>query len=203
MELAKIINNKTKLWDEIIFVVDGAIDKTVNDTTVYEYAEAKEKYGANLYMTVGIGEPAVRQKKFQELNNDNIKIPTLIHPEVYIPSNTNIGKGVVILYGSFISCNVMIEDYVLIQSQCNICHDDWISEGCVVSGFVNMGGKVRVGKYTYLGLNAAIREKVSIGENSIIGMGAVVVSDIGDNVIAYGNPAKPITENVDKKVFRK
>ena len=43
-----------------------------------------------------------------------------------------------------------------------------------------------------MGDSAIIRKGVKIGRNSIIGAGAVVTSDIPDNVIAAGNPARVI-----------
>lgn len=42
----------------------------------------------------------------------------------------------------------------------------------------------------WLGYRSIICKGVTIGENSIIGAGSVVVNDIPDNVIAAGNPAK-------------
>jgi acetyltransferase-like isoleucine patch superfamily enzyme len=39
---------------------------------------------------------------------------------------------------------------------------------------------------------------VTIGENSIIGAGSVVLKDIPDNVIAAGNPARVIRKSEKK-----
>lgn len=201
-ELAKIINGRGKIWDSFIFVVDEVTVDEVNGLKVLKYEEAKTKYGAALDVAVGIGEPAVRKKKFEQLKKDGINTPTLIHPDVHIPETTVVGKGVVIQYGCFISCNVTIEDYVYIQPQCNIGHDDTLSEGCMISGFGNIAGNVKVGRFTYIGLSAAIKENVLIGDNSIIGMGSIVHKDIPNEVIALGNPARPTVRNADGKVFR-
>jgi acetyltransferase-like isoleucine patch superfamily enzyme len=46
----------------------------------------------------------------------------------------------------------------------------------------------------WVGDRATICKGVRIGENSIIGAGAVVTRDIPKNVIAVGNPARPISE---------
>jgi acyl-[acyl-carrier-protein]--udp-n-acetylglucosamine o-acyltransferas (udp-n-acetylglucosamine acyltransferase) (2.3.1.129) len=47
-----------------------------------------------------------------------------------------------------------------------------------------------------------VKEELSIGSNTIIGMGAVVSREIGDNVIAVGDPARAVRRNEDGIVFR-
>ena len=53
-----------------------------------------------------------------------------------------------------------------------------------------MSGEVMVGAHTMIGSGAAIKEGITIGKNSIIGMGSVVVKDVPNNVIAFGNPCQ-------------
>lgn len=201
LELARIINNRNKLWDEFVFIVDGVTTTEVNGVQVLEYEDAKKKFGG-LEVAIGIGEPSIREKKFNLLQNDGIDTPSLIHPDVYIPDTTKVGKGTVIQYGCFISCNVTIGDYVYIQPQCNIGHDDRLSDGCMISGFGNIAGMVSIGRFTYLGLSVAIKEGVNVGNNTIIGMGSVVYKDVPDEMVALGSPARPIARNTDRKVFR-
>ena len=67
---------------------------------------------------------------------------------------------------------------------------------------VNIGGKCRIGKRSYIGMGTLIKEGVTIGDDVIVGMGSVVYSDIPDNMIALGNPARPMRPNTDKKVFK-
>ncbi len=200
LELAKIINGKSKRWDGFIFIVDGVTDAQVNGVQVFEYEDAKKKF-SSLEVAMGIGEPAVREEKFRLLKNDGITTPSLIHPEVYVPETTVVGQGAVIQYGCFISCNVSVGDYVYIQPHCNIGHDDKLAEGCIISGLCNVAGAVSIGRYTYLGLSAVVKEGVNIGNNTVVGMGSVVYKDIPDEMVALGNPARPMARNTDRKVF--
>lgn len=203
LELARIIDKRYKRWNKFIFIVDGVTKKEISNTAVLEYNEAKELYNNSLEVIVAIGEPVIREKKYAQLEKDNIAIATLIHPDVYIPDTAKIGKGVVIQYGCFISCNVTIENYVYIQPQCNIGHDDVLHKGCIVSSFGNLAGMVNVGENTYLAMSTTIKEGVSVGANTVIGMGSVVHRDIPDSVIAMGNPARPMKNNEDRYIFKK
>ena len=61
-----------------------------------------------------------------------------------------------------------------------------ITAGAVVGGFVD----ARDG--AYIGINAVIRNRISLGINSFVGMGATVTKSVEDGVTVVGNPAKVI-----------
>ena len=201
LELAKIINNRDKRWDSFVFIVDGVAVSEVNGAKVIEYEDAKKKFDG-LEVIIGIGEPAIREEKFNLLKDDGIATPSLIHPDVHVPDTVKIGEGTVIQYGCFISSDITIGDNVFVQPQCNIGHDDELADGCIISGFGNLAGNVSIGKYTYIGLSVAVKERVNIGNYSIVGMGSIVYKDIPDEMIALGNPARPIAGNTDRIVFK-
>ena len=52
--------------------------------------------------------------------------------------------------------------------------------------------KVIIKKNAWICIGAIICPGVTIGENSVVGAGAVVTKDVPDNVIVGGNPAKII-----------
>ena len=58
---------------------------------------------------------------------------------------------------------------------------------------------VKIGKKVWVGSNCTILPGVSIGDNSIIGAGSVVVKSIPKNSIAVGNPARVI-KSIEEKV---
>ena len=59
-------------------------------------------------------------------------------------------------------------------------------------------GQVSIGRNCWIGSNASILKGVSIGDNSVIGLGSVVVDNIPANVVAAGNPCKVVRKiNID------
>lgn len=53
---------------------------------------------------------------------------------------------------------------------------------------------ITIGDNVWLGGGVIVCPGVTIGENSVIGAGAVVVKDIPADVVAVGNPARPVRE---------
>ncbi|WP_069172954.1 sugar O-acetyltransferase [Streptomyces griseus] len=53
---------------------------------------------------------------------------------------------------------------------------------------------ITIGNNVWLGGGVIVCPGVTIGDNSVIGAGAVVTKDIPANVVAVGNPARPVRE---------
>lgn len=51
-----------------------------------------------------------------------------------------------------------------------------------------------IGDNVWLGGGAIVLPGVTVGENAVIGAGAVVTRDVPANVVALGNPARPVRE---------
>ena len=51
---------------------------------------------------------------------------------------------------------------------------------------------ITVGNNVWFGGNVCVMPGVSIGDNTVIGAGSVVTKDIPPNVVAVGNPCKPV-----------
>lgn len=58
-----------------------------------------------------------------------------------------------------------------------------------------------IGKQCFIGANAIIMCGIRIGDNVIIGSGAIVTKDVPSNCISAGNPAKVIKEGINTKKF--
>ena len=85
---------------------------------------------------------------------------------------------------------IIIGDACMIASHAYITDSDWHG----IYDRVSTGKKapVNIGGNVWIGDSAIICKGVSIGENSIIGAGAVVVNDVPPNKVAAGNPAKVV-----------
>ncbi|MDR2949061.1 MAG: sugar O-acetyltransferase [Prevotella sp.] len=67
----------------------------------------------------------------------------------------------------------------------------------VKEGVINLIAPIVIGNDVWIGGNVIIMPGVIIGNNSMIGAGSVVLNNIPPDVIAVGNPAKPIKKMID------
>ena len=74
-----------------------------------------------------------------------------------------------------------------------------IGDNCNLSQFVSIGSNkdksAVIGDCVYIGPNNCIVENVVIGNNSVIGAGAVIVKDVKENVTVAGVAGKIISNN--------
>lgn len=61
---------------------------------------------------------------------------------------------------------------------------------------VNQAGNVLIEDHVWIGAHARILKGVTIAENSVVGMGAVVTKDVLSNTIVAGIPAKTVKTNI-------
>lgn len=60
-----------------------------------------------------------------------------------------------------------------------------------------------IGKQCFIGANAIIMPGLNIGDNVIVGAGAVVTKDVPNGCIVAGNPAKVIKEGIQTGKYGK
>ena len=155
-----------------------------------------ERYYENGYrqafITLGsIGNPDKRILLYNKLKAVGYILPSIIDQTAIVSSSVNnVGEGVFIGKGVIINTGVKIGACSIINTGTIIDHDCEIGQFVHIAPGVNISGNVHIMDNTHIGTGACIIQSVSIGRNTIVGAGSVVVSDIADNVTAFGIPCK-------------
>jgi len=143
-------------------------------------------------VTIGDNHDREKVAKSIEETYPNIEWRNAIHPSCVIGENVKIGKGVVAMAGCIFNPGAVIGDFTFFATGAQIEHDCVIEDFASVSAGSVLGGHVRVKKYAAITLGCTIFDRVTIGENTVIGSGSLVTKDTPDNVLMYGSPAKVI-----------
>lgn len=138
-----------------------------------------------------VGNPTLK-KRWAEEFTDDFEFITVIDPDARIGPNIKIGVGSIITSGCILTVDVVIGNHVNINLNCTIGHDSVIGDFCDLAPACNISGNVTIKEGVSLGTGAIVIPKKIINAWSVVGAGAVVVSDIPEKVVAVGVPAKII-----------
>jgi len=131
----------------------------------------------------------------------------------HVRENASIGANCVLGKGVYIDHDVRVGTNVKIQNNCSIYFGARIEDGVFIgphacltndkspraitgdNGLKLSGdwehGRITVKKGASIGAGSIILPNTTIGKFAMIGAGSVVTKDVGDYVLAYGNPAEP------------
>lgn len=107
---------------------------------------------------------------------------------VSIANNTEIGANTVIAGG--ILAPTCIGSDVVIGNLCNIGHGVVVEDGVWMSVGALIGGHSAIRAGATIAMGVTVRDNLLIGEGVSLGMGSVVVKDVGAGHSMFGNPAR-------------
>ncbi len=113
--------------------------------------------------------------------------------KMYRSAGIKIGQRT--LFGSHIFLDVMFSNITIGDDVILAGYDYILSHSNVLKGYKAGEGRIRpvvIKNGVRVSINVTILPGVTIGENSVIGAGAVVAKNIPSNCLAVGVPAKPV-----------
>lgn len=167
---------------DLVFFVDDEYlrDKTRPlrdfDPTIYE-------------VMVAVADPVSRAHLVSRLPKDTAYF-TFVHPAALLLGDIEIGAGSFIGAYSVLTTGIKIGNHAILNRGNHVGHDCVLGDYCSLMPGAVISGNCRLGNRTYLGTNAAVRERTSVTDDVTIGMGAAVVSDIVNPGVYVGVPAK-------------
>ena len=136
----------------------------------------------------------VKLSKFINLYGCEIGDETKIGAFVEIQKNATVGKRCKISSHTFICEGVIVEDNVFIGHGVMFINDSYPRATAATGGLQTEADwkveKTIIKRGASVGSGATILANLCIGENAIVGAGAVVTKDVPPNTIVAGNPAR-------------
>jgi len=178
-------------YDTITFMTNDKNSLGINGyPIIYEQEITLDKILKNYdEVIVAIGNNNARLNISLEYESKGIKLATIIHPKAVISDTAEIGCGTVVFANAVINPSAKIGKACIINTGVIIEHDCVLENGVHISPNTAMGGTVFIGEKTWVCVGSSIANNIKIGNNSIIGAGAVIIKDIPNKVLAVGVPA--------------
>jgi sugar O-acyltransferase (sialic acid O-acetyltransferase NeuD family) len=120
---------------------------------------------------------------------------TLIHPSAEVSPHSEISPGCVVLPRAVINAGAVIGLNCIINTGAIVEHDCRLSGHVHISPSATLGGNVQVGAFAHVGIGACVLPGCRIGEGSIVGAGAVILTSIPEAVTAVGVPARVLSRS--------
>ena len=145
-------------------------------------------------LALAIGNNFNRERIYYELKTkfNNLNFPILCHQSAQIHINSNVGEGSVIMPNAFVGPNSQVGRFCIINSKASIDHDCTMQDFSSIAPAVTTGGAVKIGERSFVGIGTIIKDRIVIGNDTVIGACSYVNNNTGDNFLCYGIPAKII-----------
>lgn len=183
LKILGFMNNyvKDNGWGEITPKILGRIDELKN---------LKLLRKKNVEYFVATGDNRMREELTIHLTEATGKPPiNAIHPMAVISKFTKIGYGNFIYAGAVINVGTIIGNGTIINTGTIIDHDNVIEDYVQISPNAVLAGYVTVKKGAFISTGASVIPHITIGENSLVAAGAVVVNDVEKETMVAGCPA--------------
>ena len=183
------INQYIDSWNVIGFMSELQSDWDRKEFKGYPILKSEQVKVKNA--VIGIADPRVKYSIANKYKD--FTYPNIIHPEVRFTAGKQIdGHGIVIFAGTTLMPYSRIKSFVYMNVHVVIGHDSIVNDYVSISpGALLMGHNI-IGRGTYISVGVGSREKITIGAGCVIGANAAVISDIPNNSMAIGVPAKVV-----------
>ncbi len=189
---------------EIVGIVDNTPElqgKKINGIPVIgssDDLDAFEWPADNVH--IAIGDNKARGDLFRVTQNMGLNNITIVSPTAIISPAAKIGKGCFIGHRAIINNGAIINDAAIINTGAIIEHDNRIGYAAHVAPGTITAGRVRIDKYSFMGIGSTILPDISIGFGVMVGAGSVVVKNVPPNMTMIGYAAKEHNRNVYEDV---
>ncbi len=134
----------------------------------------------------------IKEKGYQMISYVSSKATTF---------GNEIGENCFILEDNTLQPFTQIGDNVVLWSGNHIGHHGRIHDHVTVTSHVVMSGHCEIGAYSFLGVNATLRDGIAIGEGTFVAMAAAVMKSTEPWSVYKGNPATRLAmSSVDLKL---
>lgn len=141
---------------------------------------------------------SIRAGKYAQMKARGYELVSYVSSRCSYLSQFPPGDNCFILEDNTVQPFVKIGNDVTLWSGNHIGHDSTIADHCFISSHVVVSGHVDIGPSCFIGVNATLRNSISIAERTLIGAGAVIMKNTRPGSVYPGPRAERIPRTSDQ-----
>lgn len=141
---------------------------------------------------VALGDNRLRLRMVHYVISLGFELLNAVSVHAVVSPSVRVGAGTAIMPGAIVNADARIGDGVVINTGATVDHDCFLADGCHIGPGANLAGCVHVESGAFIGTGACVIPGVRIGAWSVVGAGAAVVSDVAEDSVCAGVPARVI-----------
>lgn len=130
-----------------------------------------------------------RQAFFERMRALGLETPSAISPAAHLHAKASVGPGSVLCPGAVVHAFARIGANCVLYSNSVVEHECVFGDNVYLGPGVSFCAAVQVGNGAFIGTGASVVCR-KVGEDVVIGAGAVVVDDVPDGAVMVGVPAR-------------
>jgi sugar O-acyltransferase (sialic acid O-acetyltransferase NeuD family) len=119
----------------------------------------------------------LREEKYGQAKQAGYELVSYVSSRCSFLTDHPVGDNCFILEDNTIQPFVRIGNDVTLWSGNHIGHDAIIEDHCFLASHIVVSGYVRIGNNCFIGVNATLRNSITISKETLIGAGAIIMSD--------------------------
>ncbi|MFN3584562.1 acetyltransferase [Phenylobacterium sp.] len=148
-----------------------------------------DRYDA--FVAIGDGQlNRIRRRQFDAMKALGYRLASYVSSKAFVWRNVEIGENCFILEHNVLQPFTKVGDNVTLWSGNHIGHRTVIEDDVFIASHVVVSGFCRIGRSSFVGVNAAFAPHVAVGEDNFIGMSAVVTASTEPDGVYQGHPAE-------------
>src|SRR4026208_634434 len=202
--LAHFYFNRDSDHEVVAFTVDQKYREveTFLDLPLVSFEEVSTRYPADQYqMFVALSYARMnklREEKYRAAKEKGYELVSYVSSRCSFLTDHPVGDNCFILEDNTIQPFVTIGNNVTLWSGNHIGHDAVIEDHCFLASHIVVSGYVRIRNNCFIGVNATLRNSITIAPGTLIGGGAVIMKDTVKKGVSLPQRAELFSKKSDE-----
>jgi sugar O-acyltransferase (sialic acid O-acetyltransferase NeuD family) len=140
----------------------------------------------------------VRAEKYYRAKDLGYRLVSYVSTRCSFLTDNAVGDNCFILEDNTIQPFVKIGNNVTLWSGNHIGHDSIIEDHCFLASHIVVSGHVHIHPYCFIGVNATLRNSITVSRESLIGAGSVIMKDTVEKGVYISNHTRPSGKKSDE-----